>query len=330
MPSRPIVNVHQRRFASSPAEVGALIDQLGGPDDRLWPSDRWPAIHVPRPITVGDIAGHADITYTVDEYVPGKVLWFRFDPASGLVGRHGLIVESLADDTVALTHRLEGHTVGSGRVMWPLLIRWMHDQLLEELLDNAEHLLPGAIRPIPSAELATLNGRTRWARMVRVLFVGVERLRTIPRPVALGIAVAGLSGAAAIHALWATGTNWPGTDRIDLARKVVGSETFPTNRDTWIVVGLLATATSLTVAASRGLRNHRLRRLVGLGASGVAAVLALRGVGGLALSTARLLSGSKVPFVSRDLLMYSPLCLVLAAATASATMSRPQPSTRTP
>jgi Protein of unknown function (DUF3995) len=326
MPSRPIVNVHQRRFAATAETVGALIDQLGGPDDRLWPSDRWPAMEVPRPITVGDRAGHADVRYTVDKYVPGEVLWFRFNPSSGLIGRHGVLVEPMSDGTIALTHRLEGQAVGPGRLMWPLLIRWMHDQLLEELLDNAEDLLPGAVRPIPPAELAKLNGRSRWARFVRLLFVGVGRLQSIPQPVALGIAVVGLSGAAAVHALWATGMNWPGVDRVDLARKVVGTEVFPTNRETWMVVGLLGVATGLTVVAAKGVRNPKLRRVVGVGAGGVAAVLAVRAVGGFALSTGRLLGGSTAPFVRRDLLVYSPLCAILAAATASATMRRPQPS----
>jgi hypothetical protein len=36
-----VVNVHQRLLHASPERVGALIDSLASPEDRLWPG-RWP------------------------------------------------------------------------------------------------------------------------------------------------------------------------------------------------------------------------------------------------------------------------------------------------
>ena len=38
-----IRNVHERTLAATPEEVGALIDSLASPGDRLWPAARWPA-----------------------------------------------------------------------------------------------------------------------------------------------------------------------------------------------------------------------------------------------------------------------------------------------
>jgi Protein of unknown function (DUF3995) len=318
----PIRNVHQRRFAAEAATVGALLDRVGSPDDQLWPGTRWPKITVPQPITVGDRAGHADICYLVDDYRPGEALWFRFDPASGLEGRHGLVVEHCADGTVSLTHVLEGRAVGKGRVMWPLMIRAMHDQLLEELLDNAERLLPGAVRQIPDAERPHISGRSRWGRVLRSAFAGVDRLRRVPRPVAVGIAAGGLSGAALVHALWAAGMTWPGTDRVDLALKVVGTTVFPSDASTWAVAGLLSTATGLVVAGARPVRAGRAGRAVTVGLSAVAGVLALRSIGGFVVSGARLVVGRGSLFAPRDVLLYSPLCAVLAAATGSIAVHR--------
>lgn len=325
----PVIrNVHQRRFASEPATVGLLLSRLGGPEDQLWPGSRWPAMVVPRPITVGDVANHGNVRYVVDDFRPGEALWFRFDPSSGLFGRHGFIVERCDDGTVALTHVLEAHPTGIGRLLWPLMIRAMHDQLLEELMDNAERLLPASV-PIPESERTHLDGRSRWGLMLRSMFAAANRLRGIPRPVAMGVAVAGLAGAAVVHAMWATGTNWPGTDRVDLARKVVGGDVFPSDAATWVVVGMLTGATAVVAASIGRFRSLRVDRLVTLAASCIAGAFALRAIGGIVISGSALMAGSSEPFAPRDLLVYSPLCALLAVATAALAMQRtPDPRPR--
>jgi hypothetical protein len=322
MLSTTLHNRHQRRFATDPKAVGALLDQLGQPDDALWPRTRWPAIRLSRPVTAGQPSGHGAIRYSVDEYRPGEALWFRFDPASGLDGRHGFTVDPQPDGTVALTHTLNATTAGSGRLTWALVIRAMHDQLLEELLDNAETLLPGTVRPPSPQDLRGQNGPSRWGRVLRASFAGVNRLRSVPKPVALTTAVVGLGGAAALHATWALGGNWPGVDRTDLARKVVGTVTFPSDAATWVVVGLLIAAATLAVAGQTRPTESRLSSLITTGLGIVAAALGLRAILGFATSTVRLLADQRAPFVPRDLLIYSPLCAVLAVATAAIAIQR--------
>lgn len=46
-------NVHERWLAAPAAMVGALLDSLAGPEDRLWPSQQWPAMWFDRPLGVG-------------------------------------------------------------------------------------------------------------------------------------------------------------------------------------------------------------------------------------------------------------------------------------
>ncbi len=326
MASAAIRNVHQRRFAADPGsldELGRLLDALGGPDDRLWPHRRWPAMVVPRPITIGSAAGHADVRYFVDEYRPGEALWFRFDPSCGLEGRHGLTVEPHDDGTVALTHVLEGRAVGSGRVQWPLMIRAMHDALVEELLDNAEALLPGAaVQPAPH-DRPRFDGRSRWGLALRSVFAAVHRLRSVPHRPARAVAVAGLAGAAVLHAAWAVGVDWPGADRVDLAHKVVGGDKFPSGAATWTVTGLLAAAAGATAATGTRLGQPHADRLVTAAGSTVAAVLALRAVVGTIASASHLVGGRRTAFAGRDLLVYSPLCVALALAVTSSVLNRP-------
>ena len=320
--SATLYNRHQRRFATNPGAVGALLDQLGQPDDALWPCTRWPAIRLSRPVTAGQRSGHGAVRYSVDEYRPGEALWFRFDPASGLDGRHGFTVDTQPDGTVALTHTLDAKAVGSGRLMWPMVVRGMHDQLIEELLDNAETLLPGTVRPPSAQDRQHLDGPSRWGWVLRALFAGPNRLRSVPKPLALITAVVGLGSAAALHAAWALGETWPGVDRIDLARKVVGSETFPSDAVTWVIVGLLTAAAALAVAGQRRPTESRLSSLTTIGLGIAAGILGLRAVLGFITSAVRLFADQPGPFVPRDLLIYSPLCAVLAVAIAAIAVQR--------
>jgi hypothetical protein len=45
-----IRNVHERTLVATPEEVGALIDSLASPGDRLWPAARWPAMRLDAPL----------------------------------------------------------------------------------------------------------------------------------------------------------------------------------------------------------------------------------------------------------------------------------------
>ncbi|MDY7103098.1 MAG: DUF3995 domain-containing protein [Actinomycetota bacterium] len=130
---------------------------------------------------------------------------------------------------------------------------------------------------------------------------------------------AGLGTAAAIHAAWAVGSTWPRADADALADLVVGRRPFPSAAATWAVAALLAGATGVVgVAATSGRHARNRATTTARHASAVvAAVLALRGAGGLAVAgrAARLTTDE---FARMDLRVYSPLCLGLAAGAAVA------------
>ena len=105
-----------------------------------------------------------------------------------------------------------------------------------------------------------------------------QRALAQPHQLAGWATAAGLGAAAALHALWATGSSWPRYDNDSLADLVVGKRPFPSRAATWTVAGTLAEA-SMTVARSAGATaTTQPRRLVTAATSGA---LLLRGVGGL-------------------------------------------------
>jgi hypothetical protein len=141
-----IENVHFRALQGDP---GPLLDRM---DTELWPSG-WPALEFDRPLGVGADGGHGPIRYTCTDYVPGKRVEFTFAPSLGLIGTHTLEVVP-----GGLRHTAVGRPTGRMRVLWPFAIRWLHDALIEDLLDNAETALG-----TPPARPA------RWSPWVRVL-----------------------------------------------------------------------------------------------------------------------------------------------------------------
>ncbi|MDG6103542.1 DUF2867 domain-containing protein [Dactylosporangium aurantiacum] len=136
----------QRRTIDAPMDrLGALLDRVAGPDDPLWPAPAWPPMRFDRPLGPGATGGHGMIRYTVVEHVPGRLLRCRFDPTIGVVGEHELRLEPAGQGT-ALVHVIDGRLTGGMRWWWPLAVRWLHEALLQDLLDNAERAATGTVR----------------------------------------------------------------------------------------------------------------------------------------------------------------------------------------
>ena len=125
---------------------------------------------------------------------------------------------------------------------------------------------------------------------------------------------------AGVHAYWAVGGVWPGTDADSLHRTVVGGAPgrySPGPTATWMVAAMLLAA-ALTVLGGAGLLplpvpRLWLRTLARVGA----AVLLLRGIQGFVDVRMRPETAGG-PFARLNVWFYSPLCLVLAVCTALA------------
>ena len=159
-----VVNVHRRRLDADVETIGPLVDRLGGPDDRLWPSDRWPPLHLDGPPEPGAVGGHGPIRYRVQWQEPGAAVWYRFLEPAGFEGGHGFFAHRLDEGTL-LEHRLEMRTSGAARLSWPLVFAPLHDALIEDLLWRAARIAGEAPAP------------PRWSLRVRALRWVLERSR---------------------------------------------------------------------------------------------------------------------------------------------------------
>jgi hypothetical protein len=319
-----IHKVHSRELPVAPDEVGALLDALGTPGDRLWPTDRWPTtpLELDGPLAVGTqsrqgILPLTQIRQVVDDYRRGRRIAFRFAPGLGIVGTHRLDVEPLGRHRCRLTHTLEGRVEPKLIPVYPILIG-QHDALVEDLLDRAELATTGRIaRP------------ARWPTSVRIanaLELAIARRRGIlPAPPRAtldrltgfsGIAVpVVLVALAALHASWALGSYWPGDSESELAEYVLSRGErdrldggLPPVALTWTVALGLAGAAAIVRNAATGARSRALRGA----AWGVAGVFFARAV---AYLPSDLIGGLNDQYQRLDLALYAPLCLALAAGT---------------
>ena len=149
-------NIHHRELPVPPAILGALLDSLSQPDDRLWPIAAWPAMRFDRPLQVGAIGGHGPIRYTVESYVPGQAISFRFTAPAGFNGTHSFLV-GLSSSGSRISHDLRMTTAGNATLSWLLIFRPLHDALVEDALHRAV-LACGAQEASP-----------QWSSWVRIL-----------------------------------------------------------------------------------------------------------------------------------------------------------------
>src|SRR5262245_37287033 len=168
-----IRNVHSRELPVPIASVGPLLDGVLGPDS-IWPSEGWPALRLDGGLSVGSSGGHGPIRYRVSDYQQGKRLEFAFDPSMGIEGTHALELHSggSGPGSTLVRHTLIGRpTAVATRLRWAFAIRWLHDALIEDLLDKV-----AVAAGCPPARPA------RWSPWVRLLRWVTSRRSVRPAP----------------------------------------------------------------------------------------------------------------------------------------------------
>lgn len=163
-----VLNVHERRFRASPEQAARLLDSLSSPKDLLWPSQHWPRLRLDKPLGLGATGGHGPIRYAVAAYVPGKNVTFEFISPRGFVGRHWFEILAEGHSGTVLRHTIEMSLVGSALLSWPVVIRPLHDALVEDALTNAQIALGEPPTPLPWSP---------WVRFLRKMF-GRSRKRS--------------------------------------------------------------------------------------------------------------------------------------------------------
>lgn len=151
-------NVQQRLLPVPLERAATVVDDLA--DDALsaWPSASWPRLRLDAGLVPGSRGGHGPIRYTVTAYEPGRRLLMTFDPAASLDGWHELRLDLGPGGRTTVVHTIQARTRGRMRWRWPLVVRWLHEALIQDLFDRAQ-----ALTSSPPARPA------RWSPWVRVL-----------------------------------------------------------------------------------------------------------------------------------------------------------------
>lgn len=297
-----VTNTHERTVSLSAADARQILASLASDDDRLWPIDYWWPMRLDRGLTVGSKGGHADVTYIVESVEPDRVV-MRFIPPFGMDGTHRFELDGAGTRTI-FRHVIQANLRGAMRLAWPVIVRPIHDAVVEDAFDRVAVAAGDPPTARWSPTVRSLRGLERWATP--------RTPRSTQRAVGLAAGIA-LAATSALHGVWATRNPWPLPTRDRFAEVVMGQGGFPPPAaSATVAVGLAAAAASVARPRSGP------RRLFGL-ATGVA--LAARGVMGLA--TYPVAKRSFPDYARMDLRIYSPLCLALSAATIHAL--RPEP-----
>jgi hypothetical protein len=121
-----------------------------------------------------------------------------------------------------------------------------------------------------------------------------------------------IAAIAAIHAYWAAGGLWPGTNPAELSAIVYGiPNARPAPRLTALVAAIIAGVAAWPLLLAPLVGRHLAPELAMAGGLALAAVFLLRGVAGFTPWMAR--RHSAEPFATYNRRYYSPLCLALGA-----------------
>jgi len=142
-----VANVHERTLPVALPQAAPLLDQLASDNDVLWPL-KWPAMRFDRPLSVAAAGGHGPVRYFVETYIPGRSISFRFTGPRGFNGGHMFELIPVGENETRFRHALNMRAEGPAKISWSLVFRPLHDALLEDAFDAAEHYF--GLNPKPS------------------------------------------------------------------------------------------------------------------------------------------------------------------------------------
>ena len=131
------------------------------------------------PPAVGTAGGHGALRYRVTDYEPGRRIVFTLDPGQGLSGWHGFeVVPRGPGPRRAAPRRRRSGPCGGMRLLWPCVVRPVHDGIVEQILDRAEIALgTGPERPTRLSVIARL---ARWAARPRARATDPPAVAVLP------------------------------------------------------------------------------------------------------------------------------------------------------
>jgi hypothetical protein len=134
-----ILNVHSRTINRPKEEIAQVLATLASKDDKVWPVKSWPRIYFGGDNRIGSEGGHGPVRYVIERFDPKGVFQFRFLRPKGFNGIHKFEIKPITDQQTEVVHTISMTTKGMATLQWYVVIRPLHDALLEDLLDRVEN-----------------------------------------------------------------------------------------------------------------------------------------------------------------------------------------------
>ena len=152
-----VINIHKRIIQQPKEKIALIFDSLSTKNDQLWPKEKWPPMIFKKGLTEGAIGGHGPIKYSIIKYIPENLIEFKFLKPNGFLGIHKFEIIEIEKEKTVLKHTINMTVSGKGIFAWYIVIKWLHDALLEDCLDKVEN------------NFLTDNKKTKWNLWVIVL-----------------------------------------------------------------------------------------------------------------------------------------------------------------
>lgn len=150
-----ILNVHQRTINQPKSNISPLLATLSTPDDAIWPKGKWPPMRFKDGLKVGAKGGHGPIRYSIEKYMPGDLIQFRFSKPSGFDGVHRFEIKEIDEEHTEIKHVVDAEADFRSYLSWVFVIRWLHDAVVEDAFDRLEN------------RFLTEKKTTRWSLWVK-------------------------------------------------------------------------------------------------------------------------------------------------------------------
>ena len=135
-----VKNIHWRKIKRPKNDIVQLFNTLATTNDMVWPQNIWPAMRFKDGLKIGSKGGHGIIRYTIIDFKEKDSITFEFTKPTGFIGTHELRIEAFSEKETVVYHKIKMNTKTiKATFFWMIVIRWLHDALIEDAFDNIEN-----------------------------------------------------------------------------------------------------------------------------------------------------------------------------------------------
>ena len=131
-----ITNIHKRDYNLPSSILSEALASLSSEKDLLWPKEEWTPMILNNGLKKNSNGGHGPIEYFVQQYEYGKTVEFCFTKPEEFVGIHKFEIIEFSPEKTGLKHTIEMKVNLKGLLTWYIVVKWLHDALLEDCLDK--------------------------------------------------------------------------------------------------------------------------------------------------------------------------------------------------